>query len=123
MGLNECKAQDKKLGDCLGQLERKVGEVVEGNRVLSQQVQGVGQQLQTLQQELQGFEGRLEEKINYLFHPVSLQAPIYYTSGVPVGAEDTAGSLTSWGSGGDQGFVGFPPRTPGGDTGSCLGQL
>ena len=51
VGLNECKAQDEKIGDSLGQLERKVGEVAEGNRVLSQQVQGVGQQVQTLQQD------------------------------------------------------------------------
>ena len=123
MGVNECKAQDEKLGDCLGQLEGRVGELVEGNRFLRQQVEGVGQEVQTLRQELRGFEGRLEERINYLFSPVTFPAPIVYTSGDPVGAEDTTGTLASCGGAGDQGFAELPLGAPRGDVGSGLGQL
>ena len=55
VGLNECKALNEKFEDSIGQLERKVGEVAEGNKILCQQVQGVSQQVQqvkALQQEL-----------------------------------------------------------------------
>ena len=71
---------------------------------------------------LQEFEGRLDEKINCLLHPVMFSAPLYYTSGVPVVAEDTAGNLPRWGSVVDQGTIGFPSGIPGGETRALAGQ-
>ena len=129
VGLNECKAQSEKFEDSIGQLEQKVGEVAEGNRVLGQQVQEVKALQQELQEKieagsraLQEFGGRLEEKINCLLHPVTFSAPVYCMSGVPVVAEDTSGNLPSWGGGGDQAIAGFHPRTPGSEARVLTGQ-
>ena len=50
--MNECRAKEEKFEDGLAQLEGKVGEVLEGNQALKLQIEGVGRQVQHLQQNL-----------------------------------------------------------------------
>ena len=50
--VNECRAKEEKFEDGLAQLEGKVGEVLEGNQALKLQIEGVGRQVQHLQQNL-----------------------------------------------------------------------
>ena len=50
--VNKCRAKAEKIEDGLLQLEGRVGEVLEGNKALKLQIEGVGRQVQQLQQNL-----------------------------------------------------------------------
>ena len=50
--VNECRAKEEKCEDGWSQLESKVGKVLEGNQALKVQIEGVGRQVQHLQQSL-----------------------------------------------------------------------
>ena len=50
--VNDCSAKGEKCNDALSQLENRVGEVLEGNQTLKAQIEGVGLQVQQLQQSL-----------------------------------------------------------------------
>ena len=115
--VNECSAKDEKCNDALSQLENRVGEVLESNQVLKAQIEGVGRQVQQLQQslpqalhqvvqqEIKGLQGWLDGKLNYLFPNITVAAPISYVSGTSVGAEDTTSyqiAPLNWGSAGSQ---------------------
>ena len=100
--VNDCSAKGEECNDELSQLENRVGEILEGNQTLKAQIEGVGLQVQQLQQslpqalhqvvqqEIRGLQGWLDGKLDYLFPNITIAAPtISYMSGPPVGVEDT----------------------------------
>ena len=75
--MNTYRAQGKSHDDHLGHLERRLAEVEQDNRVLSQQVKNLKAQQALDQTSLQELKEKVDEKLDQLVQPVTFTAPIY----------------------------------------------
>ena len=75
--INTCRAQDESHDDCLGHLERRLAEVEQDNRVLSQQVENLKARQALDQTSLQELKEKVDEKLNQWVQPVTITAPVY----------------------------------------------
>ena len=82
VSLNACKAQGESHDNRLGHLERRLTEVEQDNKILTQQVENLKAKQAINQSSLQELKEKVEDKLNHLVQPLTLTAPICsYTEG------------------------------------------